>query len=145
MFERDSATETRPTADGSAPLIGRVPVPRRRGSSGAARVRQPCASARSPAASRHAPDSFEGGARRACPDADDGVVVVARRERRERKTEPQVARRAVEFGVMIVTGTMAGDHVRSRSSLRPSVTSIAAMIERGHGNERKMIFRVVAV
>jgi hypothetical protein len=28
--------------DGSATLIGRAPVPRRRGSSGAARVRQPC-------------------------------------------------------------------------------------------------------
>ena len=35
------------------------------------------------------------------------MVVAARRERRERKTDPQVARRAVDFGVMIVTGTMA--------------------------------------
>ncbi len=40
-------------------------------------------------------------------DADDGVVVAARRERRERETNSQVARRAVDVGVMIVTGTMA--------------------------------------
>ena len=38
------------------------------------------------------------------------MVVAARRERRERKTDPQRARRSVDCGVVIVTGTMAWDH-----------------------------------
>ena len=78
-------------------------------------------------------------------DADDGVVAAARRERREGQTDPQRARRAVDFGVMIVTGTMAWDHVRSRSSLRPWATISMRCSRAATSHEKEMFFRLVAV
>ncbi|MDO8677610.1 MAG: hypothetical protein Q7R30_03475 [Acidobacteriota bacterium] len=73
------------------------------------------------------------------------MVVAARRERRERKTDPQNARRAVDFGVVIVTGTMAWDHVRSRSLLRPWATISMRCSRAATSHEKEMFFRLVAV
>jgi hypothetical protein len=73
------------------------------------------------------------------------VVVAAHRERRERETDSQSARRAVDLDVVAVTGTLAWDHVRSRSSLGRWVTIPMGCSRAATRNEKEMFFRLVAV